>query len=240
MLLCQMYLLLLAVSLLCADILLLVSVQTDDTFPKWTALGVPAVALALACMEIEAEGCYQWATRMPTRAFGKMTAYHFAFGASIVGLLQLGVSLGAREWSWERQRHFVSNCLMVFLIEDLLWHLINPPPTCEINLWDACLRDPKKGPLKTFGRSRLPAMYPILFAFALLISPEPSAWLTTAAQIVVAFLLAFVPGRWIRQAYESRRADARARVDSGVLETLQQYQEKHDLRLLMEAMYPKN
>lgn len=224
-------------------IVLTVSVTPPEepSLTYWTALYIPVIALAFAALEIEIEGGYQWATRIPTRTvFGGATAYHVCLGATVLLIAHLPwldrVSDETPTMMWDRERVILARVVLIFLFEDIMWHLINPPVGCEVLLTAKdCMRDFKRSALRRYEGSRIPVMYPALVALAVLLCPEWATWINIALQLAVVILVGLVlPGALIRASYVSRRASAKAKSAAGLVKALGAY--SGDTRALMEAL----
>jgi hypothetical protein len=100
----------------------------------WNAVYYYAVALVLAQLEIQIEGPYGWAARLPTwrwdspavlRWLGKpVTGYHVFLNLFILLFLHLPVVLGAP--SLEREAEILSLYFLLCVSWDFLWFACNP------------------------------------------------------------------------------------------------------------------
>ncbi len=106
-----------------------------EIFLKYFIFAV-VVAFALAKLEIQIEGKHGWAENLPTWRvknrltkfiFGEQsyTGYHFWLAMTLLSLVQLPFVFFST-WSITLELQVIAILLLIILIEDFLWFVLNP------------------------------------------------------------------------------------------------------------------
>ena len=91
------------------------------------------IVLVLALLEIQIEGQYPWAEKLPTwrkkiKGFNKdISGYHFFLATFILLLFHLPFVFGL-ELTIHNEFKILSIIVLISVTEDFLWNLINPSP----------------------------------------------------------------------------------------------------------------
>jgi len=88
-------------------------------------------ALILASLEVQIEGKYGWAAKLPTFHLKKkigvkpITGYHIFFLTFTFLILHFPVFF-LKTWNWQREFLTFGSWIFIWSLEDFLWFIINP------------------------------------------------------------------------------------------------------------------